>query len=52
MEHMLARMFLLINKFHIMEKKMEPTQNVMCACSFDMRFTFVMTGCEGTTNDI
>ncbi|XP_056689106.1 uncharacterized protein [Spinacia oleracea] len=25
--------------------------NVMCACSFDMRFTFVMVGWEGTAND-
>ena len=32
-------------------KKTDPTQNVMCACSFDMRFTFVLTGWEGTAND-
>ncbi|KAF7822113.1 protein ALP1-like [Senna tora] len=32
-------------------KKVDSTQNIMCACSFDMRFTFVMTGWEGTTND-
>lgn len=23
----------------------------MCACSFDMRFTFVISGWEGTAND-
>ncbi|XP_059665391.1 uncharacterized protein LOC132311495 isoform X2 [Cornus florida] len=27
------------------------TQNVMCACSFDMLFTFVYAGWEGTAND-
>ncbi|KAH7850954.1 hypothetical protein Vadar_005108 [Vaccinium darrowii] len=27
------------------------TQNVMAACSFDMRFTYVLSGWEGTTND-
>ncbi|OMO59018.1 Harbinger transposase-derived nuclease [Corchorus capsularis] len=32
-------------------KKIETTQNVMCACSFDMRFTYVMAGWEGTAND-
>ncbi|XP_056698511.1 protein ALP1-like [Spinacia oleracea] len=32
-------------------KKIEPTMNVMCACSFDMKFTFVMAGWEGTAND-
>ena len=25
--------------------------NIMCACDFDMKFTFVYTGWEGTTND-
>ncbi|XP_042487690.1 uncharacterized protein LOC122067917 [Macadamia integrifolia] len=27
------------------------TQNVMCACSFDMKFTFVYAGWEGSAND-
>lgn len=32
-------------------RKVLITQNVMCACSFDMLFTFVYTGWEGTVND-
>ena len=32
-------------------RKINTTWNVMCACSFDMRFTFVMSGWEGTAND-
>lgn len=32
-------------------RKISVTQNVMCACSFDMRFTFVYAGWEGTPND-
>jgi hypothetical protein len=27
------------------------TQNVICCCDFDMKFTFVYAGWEGTTND-
>ena len=27
------------------------TKTIMCVCSFDMLFTFVYTGWEGTTND-
>lgn len=27
------------------------TQNVLCACSFEMLFTFVLAGWEGTAND-
>ena len=27
------------------------TQNVMCAVNFDMRFTFVYSGLEGSAND-
>ncbi|KAL3734424.1 hypothetical protein ACJRO7_023731 [Eucalyptus globulus] len=27
------------------------TQNVMCVCSFDMKFTFVYAGWEGSAND-
>ena len=32
-------------------RKIVITQNVMCACDFDMMFTFVYGGWEGTTND-
>lgn len=32
-------------------RKILVTQNVMCACSFDMTFTFVYIGWEWTTND-
>ncbi|CAN0906787.1 Protein ALP1-like [Linum grandiflorum] len=32
-------------------RKTTTTQNVMCVCSFDMRFTYVMAGWEGTAND-
>ena len=32
-------------------RKIVITQNVMCACDFDMTFTFVYGGWEGTTND-
>ena len=28
------------------------TQNVMCACNFDMKFTFVCSGWEGSANDL
>ncbi|GKV15184.1 hypothetical protein SLEP1_g25986 [Rubroshorea leprosula] len=28
-----------------------PTQNVMAACSFDLQFTFVLAGWEGTAHD-
>lgn len=27
------------------------TQNIMCACGFDMKFTYVLSCWEGTTND-
>ena len=27
------------------------TQNVMCACNFDMQFTYVHSGWEGSAND-
>ncbi|KAH9714534.1 DDE Tnp4 domain-containing protein [Citrus sinensis] len=33
------------------DRKTQVTQNIMCACSFDMMFTFVYTGWEGTAND-
>ncbi|XP_057450806.1 protein ANTAGONIST OF LIKE HETEROCHROMATIN PROTEIN 1-like isoform X1 [Lotus japonicus] len=32
-------------------RKIDPTINMMCCCSFDMKFTFVMAGWEGTAND-
>jgi len=32
-------------------RKLEPTINVMCCSSFDMKFTFVKVGWEGTAND-
>ena len=32
-------------------KKIVTTQNVMYACDFDMMFTFVYAGWEGTIND-
>ena len=33
------------------DKKSDITQNVMCACNFDMRFTYVHVGWEGSAND-
>ena len=32
-------------------RKIVITKNVMCACDFDMIFTFVYVGWEGTTNN-
>ncbi|XP_050290216.1 protein ALP1-like [Quercus robur] len=32
-------------------RKATITHNIMCACDFDMKFTFVYTGWEGTAND-
>ncbi|XP_048131248.1 putative nuclease HARBI1 [Rhodamnia argentea] len=31
--------------------KVTTTQNVLCVCSFDMKFTFVYAGWEGSAND-
>ncbi|XP_062103745.1 uncharacterized protein LOC133814850 [Humulus lupulus] len=31
--------------------KVDTTQNVMCVCSFDMKFTYVVPGWEGSTNN-
>ncbi|XLU81084.1 hypothetical protein S245_004504, partial [Arachis hypogaea] len=28
-----------------------PTQNVLAACDFDIKFTYVLTGSEGTASD-
>jgi hypothetical protein len=33
-------------------RKSHSTQNVMAAVDFDLRFTFVMAGWEGTTHDV
>nr|XP_023906296.1 uncharacterized protein LOC112018017 [Quercus suber] len=33
------------------DRRSDITQNVMCACNFDMRFTYVRTGWEGSAND-
>ena len=30
---------------------MDTTQNVMCVCSFDMTFTYVVPGWKGSAND-
>ena len=35
---------------HLSQKGM-PTQNVMVACDFDMRFTFVLSGWPGSVHD-
>ncbi|XP_050204933.2 uncharacterized protein LOC126654973 [Mercurialis annua] len=32
-------------------RKGMPTENIMAVCSFDMQFTFVLPGWEGTTHD-
>ncbi|XP_060965579.1 protein ALP1-like [Cannabis sativa] len=32
-------------------QKVDTTQNVMCICSFDMKFTYVVAGWEGLAND-
>ncbi|XP_016206692.1 protein ALP1-like [Arachis ipaensis] len=32
-------------------KKDHPTQNVLAACGFDMKFTYVLSGWEGTASD-
>ena len=32
-------------------RKGVPTQNIMAACSFDMQFTFVWAGWEGSAHD-
>ena len=33
------------------DRRSDITQNVMCACNFDMRFTYVHSGWEGSAND-
>jgi hypothetical protein len=32
-------------------RKSHPTQNILAAVDFDLRFIFVMAGWEGTTHD-
>ncbi|XP_062117238.1 uncharacterized protein LOC133831084 [Humulus lupulus] len=32
-------------------RKVDTTQNVMCVCSFDMKFTYIVPGWEGSAND-
>ncbi|XP_021687091.2 uncharacterized protein LOC110669657 [Hevea brasiliensis] len=39
------------NLIRFIGRKGVPTQNIMAACSFDMQFTFVMAGWEGTAHD-
>ncbi|KAJ9145635.1 hypothetical protein P3X46_027997 [Hevea brasiliensis] len=39
------------NLIRFIGRKGVPTQNIMAACSFDMQFTFVMVGWEGTAHD-
>ena len=33
------------------DRQSDITQNVMCACNFNMRFTYVHSGWEGSAND-
>ncbi|KAG5243666.1 protein ALP [Salix suchowensis] len=39
------------NQIPFIGRKGVPTQNVMAACSFDMQFTFVWAGWEGSAHD-
>lgn len=32
-------------------RKEHPTQNVLAACNFNMKFTYVLAGWEGTASD-
>lgn len=32
-------------------RKDYPTQNILAACNFDMKFTYVLAGWEGTASD-
>ena len=32
-------------------RKEYPTQNILAACSFDLKFTYILPGWEGTTSD-
>ena len=33
------------------DRRSDITQNVMCACNFDMQFTYVHSGWQGSAND-
>ena len=37
------------SKYH--GRKKSPTQNVLAACTFDLKFTYVLIGWEGTSSD-
>ena len=39
------------NQIPFIGRKGIPTQNIMAACSFDMQFTFVWAGWEGSAHD-
>ena len=43
--------FLLRSKFHAKVKKTIVTQNVMCMCDFNIMFTYVYSGWEGSAHD-
>ena len=32
-------------------RKEYPTQNILAACSFDLKFTYILPSWEGTTSD-
>ncbi|KAJ1689132.1 hypothetical protein LUZ63_013287 [Rhynchospora breviuscula] len=32
-------------------RKDNPTMNVLAACTFDLKFTYILVGCEGTASD-
>ena len=39
------------NQISFIGRKGVPMQNIMAACSFDMQFTFVWAGWEGSAHD-
>ena len=39
------------NKVSYRNRKATIAHNIMCACDFDLKFTFVYTGWEGIAND-
>ena len=39
------------NQIPFIGRKGIPTQNIIAACSFDMQFTFVLAGWEGSAHD-
>jgi len=32
-------------------RKSNPTQNIMAAVDFDLKFTYILAGCEGSARD-